>query len=77
MTNFLKHFPDYMPHEHGQLYVNTANKTVFSQSYIYDHTYEDIQQNHLESNSSEWQFYFNNPPTDAEKAHLLASLGVK
>ena len=77
MTNFLKHFPDYMPHEHGQIYVNTSNKTIFSQTYITEHTYEEIQEAHLNSNSAEWQFFFNTAPTDNEKQFFLELLGVK
>lgn len=66
-----------MPHVHAQFYVNTQSKTIFSEAYITEHSYEDVQKAHLESNPSEWQFHFNTQPTENEKKFFLESLGVK
>jgi len=73
MTNFLKSFPDYLPHENSQVYYNTESKKVFSQSFIFEHSHDEIKALHSKPPTKEWQFYFNREPSQEQKDHLIKS----
>lgn len=65
----------YRYHFDRMIYFNRAVRRAFSLEFVEDHSQQEIQ-NLLESLiTSDWAFYFNQPPSDRVKRELAEALG--
>ena len=59
----------------NEIYVNKAERKVFSQDFVEDHTDEELRGRIAEHNSSgDWKFYFTAEPTTGVKDRLIRLL---
>jgi hypothetical protein len=74
MTNFQKNFPEYLYDPDQQVFYNKEKKKIFSQNYIFEHSYEDVRANDKELSDKGWKFYFNRPPSADAAREFLKTL---
>jgi hypothetical protein len=58
-----------------EVYFNRQAKKAFSVEFIEDKPEEELRRRIEEKAAREWQFFFNNPPSDAVKRELASVLG--
>ncbi len=59
-----------------QVYFNRLAKKIFSVDFIEDHDETVLEQSIREdTNSQEWRFYFNVPPSESVKQQVTGALG--
>ena len=61
---------------HRELFVNRANKKAFSVEFVDDHTPAELEQCIRDATGTgQWQFYFNEPPSEYVRDELTRLLG--
>ena len=56
------------------IYVNRSKKEIVSLEFIDDHTPDELADVISSSESDDWRFYFNAPPTDSLKHQILTAM---
>ncbi len=55
-----------------QLYFNRNAKKAFSVEFVEDNSEEELKRRIEETPGADWQFFFNNPPSDAVQRQLAS-----
>jgi hypothetical protein len=58
-----------------EVYFNRKAKKAFSVEFVEDNPEEELKRHIEEQPGSEWQFFFNKPPSDAVRRELSRVLG--
>ncbi len=58
-----------------ELYFNREAKKAFSVEFIEDNAETELKRRIEQMSGADWQFFFNNPPSDAVKRELASVLG--
>ncbi|MGA7416061.1 MAG: hypothetical protein WBW33_36665 [Bryobacteraceae bacterium] len=58
-----------------EVYFNREAKKAFSVEFIEDNSETELKRRIEQMSGADWQFFFNNPPSDAVKRELASVLG--
>jgi hypothetical protein len=58
-----------------ELYFNREAKKAFSVEFVEDHSEEEMKRRLDQMPGADWQFFFNDPPSNAVKRELASILG--
>lgn len=64
----------YHYHFDRMIFVNRERKKIFSRTALEDHSVEWLQSK-MSEQTKDWEFYFNEPPSDRIREAIIAELG--